>query len=123
MTAPRFALRKSYSRLMMLLVLSSLSGCGQTCRDQAHTLPPPGAHHDEEAAKLIHRSSSSENGSRIVKARSSSSTVMASAKRTLCLAKFVLALAGSHSWLTVLSICTTVHTCLPYAPETESVSV
>src|SRR5438270_12818489 len=52
-TAPRFALRKSYSRFMMFLILSSLSGCGRACRDQAHTFSPPDVNHDEEEAKCI----------------------------------------------------------------------
>jgi hypothetical protein len=47
-----FALRKSYSRFMMFLVLSSLSGCGRACRDPAHT-STPGVNHDEDAAKCI----------------------------------------------------------------------
>src|SRR5207302_10206006 len=47
--------------------------------------------------RVIQRSSKSEEGSSMVRARSSSRTVTASAKRTPCLAKFARALAGSHS--------------------------
>src|SRR5712664_633450 len=52
-TGPRFALRKSYSRFMVFLVLAFLPRSGRTRRDQAHIVFAPGVDHDDYAAQII----------------------------------------------------------------------
>src|SRR5712664_3878006 len=52
-TGPRFALRKSYSRFMVFLVLAFLPLSGRTRRDQAHIVFAPGVDHDDYAAQII----------------------------------------------------------------------
>src|ERR1700737_2164915 len=52
-TGPRFALRKSYSRFMVFLILAFLPRRGRTRRDQAHIVPAPGVDHDDQAAQII----------------------------------------------------------------------
>src|SRR5208283_364625 len=62
------------------------------------------------AAKVTNLSSSVTSGSEIVSARKSSNDKAASAKSTLCFARFAAALAGSHSNPSMEPIvCTFVH--------------